>query len=465
MSDDKDLNQKNEKEIKLSDQLKKFYQTQNNIHDNLIPNLLGGIAIGLNPQNNLKAIDPPKLLGDTAIDLSKTNLNNNIVLPNLLNQVTLGLKNPLNKNYIDTKKILAASTNPLNYLNSTKTIEATKTIASSIINKNIIENDIKTAEAAKTLVNIIKPTFTNLKSPDVAKKITEEIGIGLPSISQQNIKSFTDTLLNNLELVKPPKIPSNVYLSNLLVKTKISIDEENIPQTINNISKNIIDDWINKLPSNKKIELSYCIKYDIYPPLFLLNKIPFSQDFSSQEEADEYMNNLLSTLEENKKTVIDCIPETKENYNDKIKIKQLYKMGYSKILILYIFERIENLINKIRFKYSDKTIRDRTSQQQTASEFLQIIKDNTNDPEHKNIINEIFKNKLLNENNKLKLSLFEAFSSNEDIIKKIGTQKIPLNRNIFMHGYVEDENVTELLVNKAILAFGFFTSLSATIKE
>ena len=223
MSDDKDLNQKNEKEIKLSDQLKKFYQTQNNIHDNLIPNLLGGIAIGLNPQNNLKAIDPPKLLGDTAIDLSKTNLNNNIVLPNLLNQVTLGLKNPLNKNYIDTKKILAASTNPLNYLNSTKTIEATKTIASSIINKNIIENDIKTAEAAKTLVNIIKPTFTNLKSPDVAKKITEEIGIGLPSISQQNIKSFTDTLLNNLELVKPPKIPSNVYLSNLLVKTKINI--------------------------------------------------------------------------------------------------------------------------------------------------------------------------------------------------------------------------------------------------
>ena len=34
-----------------------------------------------------------------------------------------------------------------------------------------------------------------------------------------------------------------------------------------------------------------------------------------------------------------------------------------------------------------------------------------------------------------------------------------------MHGHVEDENVTELLVNKAILAFGFFTSLSAMIKE
>lgn len=104
MSDDKDLNQKNEKEIKLSDQLKKFYQTQNNIQDILIPNLLGGIAIGLNTQNNLKAIDPPKLLGDTGVDLSKTNLNNNILVPNLLNQVTLGLKNPLNKNYIDTKK-------------------------------------------------------------------------------------------------------------------------------------------------------------------------------------------------------------------------------------------------------------------------------------------------------------------------------------------------------------------------
>ena len=104
MSDDKDLKKKNEKEIKISDQLKKFYQTQNNIQDNLIPNLLGGIAIGLNPQNNLKAIDPPKLLGDTGIDLSRTNLNNNILVPNLLNQVTLGLKNPLNKNYIDTKK-------------------------------------------------------------------------------------------------------------------------------------------------------------------------------------------------------------------------------------------------------------------------------------------------------------------------------------------------------------------------
>ena len=173
----------------------------------------------------------------------------------------------------------------------------------------------------------------------------------------------------------------------------------------------------------------------------------------------------MDILIENNNTVFDCIPKTDENQSDIQKAKKLFDLRYYKILILFVLERIENILNKIRFKYTEKTIKDKSSQQKVAEEFFTALLDNAEDKKLKDILKEIFKVKSFNEKEFFNLSLYENFSKNKNTLEKIGTKEIPLNRNIFMHGHVEDKNVTELLVKKAILAFGFFTSLVVMIER
>ena len=78
---------------------------------------------------------------------------------------------------------------------------------------------------------------------------------------------------------------------------------------------------------------------------------------------------------------------------------------------------------------------------------------------------ELFEIKNYNKDKYFKLNLYESYSNNEEILSKLNTEEIPLNRNIFMHGLVQDEHVSEMLTKKAILAFGFFTSLVTMIEN
>lgn len=43
--------------------------------------------------------------------------------------------------------------------------------------------------------------------------------------------------------------------------------------------------------------------------------------------------------------------------------------------------------------------------------------------------------------------------------EKYDEETLPLNRNLFMHGLVDEKNVNYLMVQKAILAYSFFEQL------
>lgn len=362
---------------------------------------------------------------------------------------------------IEPYKTIAERINPT--INSLKTLEATKTLAESIPSLN----SITLSEATKTLANSINnfsPSLYNLKSFETAEKIKELTKNIKPILDNPDFIYTTEKIIKDSQSITPPKLPFDVYLNSISGKTKISIIENSNSDDVNKINSKTIDTWIDALTTGEKIGLSYCLRYDIYPPLNLLDKIPFTQKFNSQKEADSYLNNLFVILEENQKNIFDCIPKSTHNQDDIDKLKKLYDLGYHKILMLYIFERIDNLIYKIRKKYS-KNVKQRKSYQMLAKEFFETIKLNTEDIDLKESLEELFEIKNYNKEKYFKLNLYESFSNNEEILSKLKTKEIPLNRNIFMHGLVQDEYVSELLTKKAILAFGFFTSLVTMIEN
>ena len=362
---------------------------------------------------------------------------------------------------IEPYKTIAERINPT--INSLKTLEATKTLAESIQSFN----SIKATEATKTLANSLNnfsPSIYNLNSIDTAEKIKELTKNINPILDNTNFSYTTEKIIKDLQNINPPKLPFDVYLNSISGKTKISIIENSNSDYLNKNNSKTIDTWIETLSSGEKIGLSYCLRYDIYPPLNLLDKIPFTQKFNSQREADRYLNNLFLILEENDKNIFDCVPKTIHNQKDIDKIKTLYDLGFNKILMLYIFERIDNLIYKIRKKYS-KNIKGRIGYQIIAKEFFETIKLNTEDSDLKDSLEELFEIKNYNKDKYFKLNLYESYSNNEEILSKLNTEEIPLNRNIFMHGLVQDEHVSEMLTKKAILAFGFFTSLVTMIEN
>ena len=364
-------------------------------------------------------------------------------------------------NSIEHYKTISERINPS--INSLRTLEATKTLAESIPSFN----SITAFEATKTLANSLNnfsPSLYNLNSFDTAEKIKELTKSIKPILDYPNLSYTTEKIIKDLQTINSPKLPFDVYLNSISGKTKISIIENSNSDDLNKINSRTIDTWIKTLSSGEKIGLSYCLRYDIYPPLNLLDKIPFTQKFNSQREADSYLNNLFIILEENDKNIFDCIPKSTHNQNDIDKIKTLYDLGFNKILMLYIFERIDNLIYKIRKKYSKNT-KKRIGYQIIAKEFFETIKLNTEDSDLKDSLEELFEIKNYNKDKYFKLNLYESFSNNEEILSKINTDEIPLNRNIFMHGLVQDEHVSEMLTKKAILAFGFFTSLVTMIEN
>ena len=54
------------------------------------------------------------------------------------------------------------------------------------------------------------------------------------------------------------------------------------------------------------------------------------------------------------------------------------------------------------------------------------------------------------------INLFKRF---ENLDEEYDEETLPLNRNLFMHGLVDEKNVNYLMVQKAILAYSFFVQL------
>lgn len=274
-------------------------------------------------------------------------------------------------------------------------------------------------------------------------------------------------------------IPKNFYKNNI-PKNSINIDSKiikqlNIPKlkfetqkiinsnifenTIKTLHKIDIKKIIEELDLINKSKIPICLEYDIYLPLQILKEIPITSEFNSQEEADDYLSHLLEYLESINFTVYDSIPETEETKNEVAQIKTLYEFNYKKLIILFCFERIEHCMHQLRFSYTTKTIKNRTTQMKSVQEYMKILTETTND-DLKEILNQILKLKEKDPKKYLKFNIYRDFSEDPLVATSIDNGYIPLNRNLFMNGHVEDEKITDLLVKKAILAYGFFLTLN-----
>ncbi|EMF49137.1 hypothetical protein [Streptococcus parauberis] len=206
-------------------------------------------------------------------------------------------------------------------------------------------------------------------------------------------------------------------------------------------------------------KISYFLEYDIYMPIKIMEKLPVTKEFSSQRDADKYLEKILTTLVENNITLFDLITLSNENINDVEKIENLFVKKYYKILCLYCFERIENIFHKIRFKYSEIDLLNNDYHSTVLNSTFDILHD-TSDEDLKEIIENIMKNLINPKNKKIELNLYKRYSNNDEIKENIKNEIIPLNRNLFMHGVIDDKDIDHLLATKAILAYSFFSTLS-----
>lgn len=122
--------------------------------------------------------------------------------------------------------------------------------------------------------------------------------------------------------------------------------------------------------------------------------------------------------------------------------ENLYKQA-----VIFCMERIEPVITASQTVNEYKNIKINSK---GLLEFKRIVKEKSDD---KDYISKVFRMLEVDENS---IRMFKPFSKflEEDF------EVLPLNRNLFFHGWIEEDKVNECLVIKAILAWAFFERLS-----
>ncbi|MDT2750349.1 hypothetical protein P7H30_11660 [Streptococcus parauberis] len=270
---------------------------------------------------------------------------------------------------------------------------------------------------------------------------------------QQALNAYSKSILPTIN------IPNNIGFAKLIFKSNIELNKLS-PK----ISKLIQEKLIFEEISIDFDKISYFLEYDIYLPITIMEDLPVTRKFSSQEDANEYFEEILKTLKENNISLIDLIPLTDNNINDVEKMEFLLEKKYYKILCLFCFERIENIFHILRYQYLHIDIINKDRQQDLVNSSLNILSDTTDD-DLKKIIKNLMSNIINPQNNSLELNLYKTYSKDKTIKANLEKGLIPLNRNAFMHGVVDDKDINYTVASKAILAYSFFVTLTEMKKN
>ncbi|NJW39977.1 hypothetical protein HC239_11460, partial [Streptococcus suis] len=228
-----------------------------------------------------------------------------------------------------------------------------------------------------------------------------------------------------------------------------------INSTLSNIIRNIdFKGLLKQLEENEKRKLAYCLEYDVYIPPLLLNDVYVRTRFENQAEADmvllEHLNYWKSSYNKN---VYDFIPLSIDTYYEINQLLQLEKLKYYKLMVIFCLERIEFIITEMQLQDARKLSKIKTSQAgvRTVVDSLQGKSDFLN-----KLVNEFSYTSESQKNNNRGINLYKRFDEVEDMYYR---NEIPLNRNLFLHGRIKDNQVDYLMVQKAILAYAFFRQI------
>lgn len=267
----------------------------------------------------------------------------------------------------------------------------------------------------------------------------------IPTLSKYAIDpivfDISNTIANSVSTINKQLVET---IQNIMSSYKDSID------VINSYFNSIdFDSFIERMKDSEREQLGKYLYYDWYIPIShieFMSEIPIPE---SLIETDEMMFEVFDFFyEENNLSFYELIPKTLRTYHEMDQIVTLMELNYFKQVTLFCFERIENLIFEMQLN-EEPEIQSNKIQIGTngLKEYLKVLQNESD-----------YLNNLLSPISDLKnINLFKSFENAETYKNRHGI--FPLNRNIFLHGWIDNNLVDKTTAVKAILAYGFFNSL------
>lgn len=211
--------------------------------------------------------------------------------------------------------------------------------------------------------------------------------------------------------------------------------------------------YLNDLDEQNKRKIACYLHFDIYPPLLFIDEM-LDVELENQEDANIFLREYLRFWEEEYgRTVYDFIPKSLKTYKEIEQLQSIENLKMYKMMVIFCCERIENVLANLQIQEQGKKRSDIQVSQASFRNFM----DTSNDDEYlKKLISQIAYISEYHEKGYREINLFKKF---KDLEEEYDNDTLPLNRNLFMHGLVDEKYVDYLMVQKAILAYAFFEQL------
>ena len=282
----------------------------------------------------------------------------------------------------------------------------------------------------------------------------EEVRINLQKINidiSDKMRSIAGASLKILSQIEIPKIDFGPILSVIdKINESYSYTFKSIIDTFSSLD---FEKYKKDLEELDKRKIAQYLHFDIYPPLLFIDEME-SYELENQQEANFVLREYLSLWEEkNGRTVYDFIPKSLETYREIEQLQHLEKLKMYKTMVMYCCERIESVLAKLQLREQEK----KQSEIKISHESVRNFMDSFNHDDYlKELISQIAYISEYHDDGYIQINLFIKFKYLEE---EYDEETLPLNRNLFMHGLIDEKNVNYLMVQKAILAYSFFVQL------
>lgn len=282
----------------------------------------------------------------------------------------------------------------------------------------------------------------------------EEVRVNFQKINldiSDKMNSIAEASLKILSQIEIPKIDFGPILSVIdKINESYSYTFKSIIDTFSSLD---FEKYKKDLEEFDKRKIAQYLHFDIYPPLLFIDEMG-SYELENQQEANFVLREYLSLWEEkNGRTVYDFIPKSLETYREIEQLQHLEKLKMYKTMVMYCCERIESVLATLQLQEQEK----KQSEIKISHESFRNFIDSLNHDDYlKELISHIAYISEYHDKGFREINLFKRF---EYLDEKYDEETLPLNRNLFMHGLVDEKNVNYLMVQKAILAYSFFEQL------
>lgn len=293
--------------------------------------------------------------------------------------------------------------------------------------------------------------YLELKTEFLDLEIVRDEFQKINSVIIESTRPITETYSKILSQIVIPKIDLSPMLSVLnKIKESYSYTFKSLIDTFSSID---FEKYKKDLEELDKRKIAQFLHYDIYPPLLFIDEMgPY--EIENQKEANIVLMEYLSLWEEKYgRTVYDFVPKSLKAYKEIGQLQNLEQLKMYKAMVMFCCERIENVLAKLQIQEQEKKQSEIKVSQKSFRNFMDTL---NHDEYLKELISQIAYISEYHDEGFREINLFKKFKYLDEEYDK---ETLPLNRNLFMHGLVDENNVNYLMVQKAILAYSFFEQL------